>query len=35
MAINQMQKDIGVALSWFSFIPSYKVYEEDLEVFKG
>ena len=34
MARNQLQKDIEVALSWFSFIPSYEAYEEDLEVFK-
>ena len=34
MARNQMHKDIGVVLSWFSFIPSYGAYEEDLEVFK-
>ena len=34
MARNQLQKDIEVALSWFSFIPSDEAYEEDLEVFK-
>ena len=34
MAKNQLQKDIEVALSWFSFIPSDEAYEEDLEVFK-
>ena len=34
MAKNQLQKDIEVALSWFSFIPSNEAYEEDLEVFK-
>ena len=34
MARNHMHKDIGVALSWFSFIPSYEAYEEYLDVFK-
>ena len=34
MAKNQLQKDIRVALSWFSFIPSDEAYEEDLEALK-
>ena len=34
MGKNQLQKDIRLALSWFSFIPSDKAYEEDLEVLK-
>ena len=34
MARNQLQKDIEVALSWFSFIPSDEACEEDLEALK-
>ena len=34
MTRNQLQKDIEVALSWFSFIPSDEASSEDLEAFK-
>lgn len=34
MTRNQLQKDIEVALSWFSFIPSDEAYSEDLEALK-
>jgi hypothetical protein len=34
MTRNQLQKDIRVAISWFSFIPSEEAYSEDLEALK-
>lgn len=34
MTKNQLQKDILVALSWFSFLPWEKSYPQDLEAFK-
>ena len=32
--MNQLQKDIEIALSWFSFIPENKKYNQDIEAFK-
>ena len=32
--MNQLQKDIKVALSWFPYVPYGECYKEDSEAFK-
>ena len=32
--MNQLQKDIEIAISWFSFIPLDKLYQEDVNAMK-
>ena len=32
--MNQLQKDLEIAISWFSFIPLDKLYQEDVNVMK-